>query len=211
MTVKEAQTIFLIEDSDLDRRMLTHTFRTAGLNVDAFASAEGFLETFCPGRSGCVVLDLELPGMSGEALMTELRSRGSSLPMVFVSATDCVSTAVRIMRQGAAHVLSKPLKLDEVLEEVRRVLDQHGIDSRQAEARSVVLSRFETLSPREREVALRIVSGDANKQIAYRLGISPRTVEVHRARVLQKMHASSTAGLVAMFHQIGKQGEAQAA
>lgn len=189
-------TVFIVDDDLAMRDALTWLIQSVNLRVQAFASAEAFLESYDPALSGCLVLDVRMPGMSGLKLQEELAARGSCLSVIMLTGYAEVPTAVRALKQGAIDFLNKPfsdaLLLDRITEAIE--IDRQR---RQAEQqRTDVCARHETLTPREREVMQLVIEGKANKVIAADLDLSPRTVEVHRASVMRKMGAESVADLV---------------
>lgn len=189
-------TVFIVDDDKAMRDALQWLIQSVQLAVRTFASAEEFLETYDPAAPGCLLLDIRMPGMSGLRLQEELALRGSFLPIIMLTGYAEVSTAVRALKQGAIDFLNKPfsdaLLLDRVAEAIE--IDRQR---RQAEQqRAEVIARYESLTPREREVMKLVIEGKANKVIASDLGLSPRTVEVHRASVMRKLAVESVADLV---------------
>jgi len=147
-------------------------------------------------QPGCLLLDIRMPGLSGPDLQCELNARGATIPVIFMSGHADVPMAVEAMRCGAFDFVQKPFREQELLDRVERALRADAARRARSQARQVALQRLDSLSPREREVMDRITSGDSNKIIAFRLGISQRTVEIHRARVMEKLDAHSVADLV---------------
>lgn len=196
MTV--SPTVFIVDDDALVRDALTLLLDTAGYQVEAYASAEAFLEAYRPDRPGCLVLDVNMPGMSGPELQAEFARRQIRLPIIFLTAHGDVALAVRAIKNGAMDYLMKPIDGSQLLERV-----QNGIheDARLRAAEISTAARREALArltQREQEVLARIVAGDSNKEIARRLGISHRTVEVHRARIMEKLGARTVLDLAAV-------------
>lgn len=189
-------TVFVVDDDDAVRDSLRLLMRSAELRVETFASAAAFLESYDVERSGCLVLDIRMTGMSGLELQAELARSHCILPVIFVTGHGDVGTAVRAMQDGAFDFLEKPFDGQALLDSVKRALEHDARGRRELGARERILERLSGLTPREREIMDRIVDGDANKAIAYDLGISERTVEIHRSRVMTKMQAGSLAHLV---------------
>ena len=189
--------IHVIDDDEAVRNSLEFLFDSAGLPVCAYESALAFLEQLDAPTSGCVVTDVRMPEMSGLDLLRELRRRGSSLPVIVITGHGDVPLAVEAMKAGAQDFLEKPFEEGRVLSVVRRALEQPtgpAENPDQAEARA----RAARLSQRERQVLKRLVEGQLNKTIAWDLGISVRTVEVYRAKLMSKMEAAAFADLVRM-------------
>jgi FixJ family two-component response regulator len=191
-------TVFLVDDDDALRRATTRLLKACGYDVREFASAEEYLAAFDADAPGCLLLDLRMPGQSGLELQQALAERGSALPIVFLTGHADVPTSVYAMKQGAVDLLQKPVQEPELLAALDRALERRG----RAEI-SALQRRYATLTPREREVLSELVAGQRNKQTAYALGISERTVKLHRARVLEKMGAESLADLGRMAERLG--------
>jgi FixJ family two-component response regulator len=202
------QLVHVVDDDPAVRRSLAWLLEGDGLVVQTHASAEDFLDALIPELPGCALVDLRMPGMSGLELQQALAARGVALPIVFVTAHGDVPLAVAAMRRGAVDFIEKPFNDEALLEAVNRALGadvrQRGGDKERAEFRA----RIATLSPREREVLEAVVAGKPNKLIAASLGIAIKTVEVHRARVMDKMGAGSLATLVRLVIQYGLPGAA---
>ncbi len=188
--------VFVVDDDPAMRDSLRWLIESTGLHVETFADAHTFLARIRPDVSGCLVLDVRMPGMSGLDLQAELGRRGISLPTIVVTGHAEVPLAVRAVKAGAIDFIEKPFSDQLLLDRVRQGID---MDRRGREAhalRAEVLRRLGLLTQREREVLDLVIAGRANKEIAAALGLSPKTVEVHRARVMEKMQASSVAELV---------------
>ena len=189
-------TVFVVDDEPDMRSALLRLFRMEGLDVEPYATAQDFLAAYRPGRGGCVVLDLMMPGMTGLQLQQLMRERGIELPVIFLTGAADVRIAVEAMRAGATDFLEKPFENAVLVQRVRHAL-HHGDEARQsAIRRSEIEQRIATLSPREREVMDLVVDGNPTRQIAEILSLSARTVEVHRARIMEKMAANTLADLV---------------
>lgn len=189
---------YVVDDLELNREMLVGLLGLADIPVRSFASAREFLSAFDPSLPGCLLLDIRMPGMSGLELQKELNSRNVVLPVVMITAHADVPIAIQAMREGAYDFIEKPFDNQHLIDVVQRAfVDSEGRLRVQSE-QNTVRSCYETLSARELQVLEAMVDGRLNKQIAHDLGISQRTVEVHRANVMEKMHAGSLAELVRM-------------
>lgn len=190
------QLVYIVDDDEALRDSLIWLLESTGFKATAFDSAEAFLAAWSPHMSGCLVLDIRMPGMSGLELHERLISRRSTLPIIFITGHGDVPMAVSALKKGAMDFIEKPFNDQEMLGLIRTALSEERKrhDARQHEADAQ--RRIEQLTPREREVLELIVAGRLNKQIADDLGISIKTVEVHRARVMEKMCVNSLAELV---------------
>lgn len=197
--MSEAPCVYIIDDEEAVRDSLALLLRSVGLATKLFPDGGSFLAAFHADMQGCVVLDVRMPRMGGLELQQELNRRGCALPLIFMSGHGDVPMAVEAMRAGALDFLQKPFHDEDMIRRVQRALEQGERDTAALAERNGLRQRFETLTPREREVAERIVAGDANKVIAMDLDLSERTVELHRARIMQKMEARSLANLVQMI------------
>jgi two-component system CheB/CheR fusion protein len=191
-----APTVFIVEDDEGLRTALTMVLENDGLHARAFPTAMDFLAAYRRGRSGCILIDIGLPGMNGLQLQQRLKSEAIELPVVIVSGRGEVALAVQAMRDGAVDFLQKPVSDRMLIDTVRRALRRSEVSSEIEAERDHVKERVARLTPREREIMAMVASGLANKEIAARLTISQRTVENHRARVMHKMEARSLADLV---------------
>ena len=169
--------------------------RTAGYSVEAFPSARSFLDGFDPRRGGCLLLDVRMPQMTGLELQQQLNVRGWRIPVIFITGHGTVSLAIAAMKAGAFDFIEKPLREDALLESIERAL--HWNDEERLERASLQI-RAASLTPREREVFDLVAAGEPNKVIARRLGISFRTVELHRAHIVEKLQARSLSDLIRM-------------
>jgi len=191
-------TVFVVDDDDAMRRGLAFLIRSAGFAAKGFASARDFLDYYDPAMRGCLLLDVRMPGMSGLELQEHLRSQRIPIPVIIVTAYANVPMAVRAMHAGAFDFIEKPFDGAVLLKRIRRAMAHDArlhLNARQA---GRIERRLAALTPREREIMELVVDGMLNKQIAARLGISMKTVENHRARVMEKMQAESLAELVRM-------------
>jgi FixJ family two-component response regulator len=199
-------TIFIVDDDEADRDSLAALLSTYGFQPQTYGSAQEFLADFAPTSRGCLLLDVRLPGMSGLDLQERLAQQGVHLPVIVITAYGDVPTAVRAMKAGAVEFIEKPYHGDLVVSAIRSVLDQELQTARRESETVEIASRIGRLTPRERQVMEQLVAGRQNKEIAHALGISPRTVEIHRARVMDKMEARSLSHLVRMAIITGRAG-----
>lgn len=190
------QTVFVVDDDEAVCDSLALLLSSVGLEVETFPRAAAFLESYDPERSGCLVLDIRMPGMSGLDLQRRLHEMQAILPILFITGHGDVPGAVRAMRAGAMDFLQKPFDEQELLDRIHQALEKDAQHHRELADRGIVRSKIARLTPRERQVMGLVVDGLANKNVAQRLGVSQRTIEVHRSRVMEKMHASSLAHLV---------------
>ncbi len=188
--------VYVIDDDPVASEFIVGVAASAGYQTSRFASADEFLASANNQLRGCVILDLEMEGMGGLELQAELLRRHIYLPVIIVSGHAAVSSAVQAMKQNAFDLFEKPVAPNALLPVIRRAFDH---DSRQAAMRreaEEIRSHYQTLSPREREVMSLVVTGLANKQVAAQLGLSEKTIEVHRGNVMRKMKVESLAALV---------------
>jgi two-component system, LuxR family, response regulator FixJ len=196
-------TVYVIDDDDAARDSLAFLFRTAEVDVRTYASATEFLAAAPSLKGGCVVTDVRMPQMDGLELLRRLRALDLGLPVIVMTGHGDIPLAVEAMKAGAADFFEKPFSDDAMLAAVRRALGQHRHDRAREAERAAVKDRLAGLSARERQVLEGLVAGKANKNIAFDLGISPRTVEIYRANVMTKMAAGSLSELVRMALDAG--------
>ena len=196
-------TVFVVDDDAAVRSALKLLLNTVGLKASCHETAAAFLAQFDPRAPGCAVLDVRMPGMSGLELQQALNERGAILPVIFITGHGDVPMAVEALQHGAFDFLQKPFRDQELLDRIQRAL-QKDREMRAALARKdEIRERFESLTPREREILDLMTRGRPNKLMAADLSLSQRTVEIHRARVMEKMNAHSVAELVRMMLDLG--------
>lgn len=195
-SVADTQRVFVVDDEEDVREAVKLLLSSAGLLAQPYASADAFLADYQPGTPGCLVLDVRMPGMDGLVAQQTLQERGIELPIIFISGHGDIPMAVRAVQEGAMDFLEKPFNDDALLDCVYRALEQDRQNRAEAARRVAVEARLATLTPREREVMDKLIEGKVNKIIARELDASTRTVEIHRARVLQKMEVGNAAQLV---------------
>jgi FixJ family two-component response regulator len=195
--------IFVVDDDPSVRKALARLLKSAGFDPVTFGSAAEFLRALEPGGAGCAVLDVAMPDIDGLALQEEMSGRGSELPVLFLTGHGNVPGSVRAMRGGAVDYLEKPVDEEALLAAVRRALERDRVRRSARREMSAARDRLATLTPRERQVLEGVVAGSLNKQIAGGLGISEKTVKVHRGRVMEKMEVSSLAELARLADHLG--------
>lgn len=193
-----APVVFIVDDDDAVRSSLRLLLKSWSLESACFSSAEAFLADYSPAQPGCLVLDVRMPGMSGIELQQQLNARGATLPVIFITGHGHVAMAVEAMQAGAFDFLQKPFRDDDLLGRIQRALAKDAEVRVHLRERQAIEERLDSLTPRERDVLRLVVAGKANKVVAADLGLSQRTVEIHRARVMEKMEAGSLAQLVRM-------------
>jgi two-component system response regulator FixJ len=194
----DADIVHVVDDDEAMRDSMAFLLRAENFQVQTYADATAFLNALPQIKGGCVVTDVRMPGMSGIELLQRLRELKVSVPIIVVSGHGDVPLAVEAMKTGALDFIEKPFDDDVFLRAVRTALSAHAVDSQREAQKATINSRLESLSNREREVLEGLVAGHPNKTIAYDLGISPRTVEIYRANVMEKMQAGSLSDLVRM-------------
>jgi RNA polymerase sigma factor (sigma-70 family) len=194
--------VFVVDDDPSVRSSLKFLLNTVGLQVESFDSAEMFLRKRPPDRPSCLVLDVRLRGLSGLDFQRELAARNIRIPIVFITGHGDIPMSVRAMKAGAVEFLTKPFRDQDLLDAIRIALEQDRAMRDQEKNITELRQRFESLTPREREVISMVVGGMLNKQIAGELGTAENTVKVHRSRAMEKMHAQSLADLVRMMEKL---------
>lgn len=197
-STEQKSTVFIVDDDQAIRHAMEFLMRSVGLDHEIFHSADDFLASFADEKPGCLVLDIRMPGLGGLELQEKLIEMGSTLPIIFITGHGDVPMAVDAMQKGAIDFIQKPFRDQDLLDRIGEALktDQERRTERQEHAE--VQTRIDRLTKREHEVLDLVVTGKPNKVIAYELGVSQRTVEIHRARVMEKMQARSLADLVRM-------------
>ncbi len=197
--IRNPPAVFVVDDDNGVRTSIRVLLKSVGIATTAFASAREFLAAYDPHQPGCIVLDIRMPGMSGMELQLELNRIGAVIPVVFISGHGDVPMAVEAMQQGAFDFLQKPFRDQDLIDRVQRALkrdEEHRSALRETDS---IRERLETLTRREHEVLELLAQGKPNKVMAADLGLSQRTVEIHRAHVMEKMQARSVAQLVRML------------
>ena len=195
-------TVFIVDDDDAVRDSLRYLLESADLQVEDFSSAEAFLDVYSPYRVGCLLLDIRMPGMSGMELLERLAERRFFLPIIIITGHGDVSIAVRSIKTGAFDFVEKPFNTEDLLSRVHAGIELDKKYRHERLAYDAVEARIANLTPRERQVLDLVITDNSNKQIAQTLGVSIKTVEFHRARVMEKMHADSLLHLSQMVREV---------
>ncbi len=196
------QKVFIIDDDDAVRDSIKEIVESIGLTAETFASAQSFLDSYSVDEPGCLVLDVRMARMGGLALQARLKGLGSSLPIIFITGHGDIDTAVAAMKAGAVDFIQKPYHEQNLLDRINKALELDGQNRDAARRQKSLQGHLAKLTEREREVMGLLVQGLVNKDIARRLGISSRTVEVHRQRVLEKCSVKSVTQLVRLLTQV---------
>jgi len=199
-------TVFVVDDDQAMRTSLQWLIESTGMRVLTFESADAFLAGYYPGRPGCLLVDVRMPGMSGLELQSYLAREGYRLPVIIITGHGDVAMAVKAMKAGAMDFIEKPFHDEDLLRSIGRALEYDERRRIGQAAREDLQARLADLTPREHEVMGMVTDGKSNREIAAALGVTPKTVEAHRARVMEKMRADSLAELVRMVLHAG-QGE----
>ena len=195
-------TVYIVDDDGGARSSIRVLMKSLSLPAAVFASAQDFLGNYQASHPGCVVLDIRMPGMSGLDLQEELNRRGYVIPIVFVTGHGDVPMAVEAMRQGAFDFIQKPFRDQDLIDCVQKALARDRDTREGLSEHGRIRTRLASLTPREHDVLELLIKGQANKAMAHELGLSQRTVEIHRAHVMDKMEARSLAQLVRMVLEI---------
>jgi len=193
---KTEKIVYIVDDDDAVRDSLLELLDSVGIRGIGFSSAREFLDGYDLNTGGCLVLDIRMPGMSGLDLQKQLAESNASLPIIFITGHGDVPMAVEAMKRGAAEFIQKPFRDQDLLDAIQTALENSDRDKGVVNEREQTLKRIESLTNREREVLNWVVDGHPNKVIAIELGISQRTVENHRAHVMEKMNVRTTANLI---------------
>jgi FixJ family two-component response regulator len=195
--------VFVVDDDAPTRESLKNLMRSVGLRVEAFASAQEFLRSARPDVPGCLVLDVRLPGLSGLELQQQMAEGDRDMPIIFITGYGDIPMTVQAMKAGAVEFLTKPFRDQDLLDAVHQALARARHARAQRAELAALRRRFDTLTPRQRDVLARMVAGLLNKQIAGELGTSEATVKTHRQQVMAKMRAESLADLIRLADQLG--------
>ncbi len=194
--------VFVVDDDPSVRRAMKRLIGCVGLQVELYGSAQEFLASKLPNVPSCLVLDIRLPGTSGLNLQHHLAKANIQIPIIFITAHGDIPMTVRAMKAGALEFLTKPFRDQDLLDAIQQALERDRARRQQDSEIAVLRERFESLSPREREVVAMVVSGMLNKQIAAQIGTAENTVKVHRSRAMEKMQANSLADLVKIIQRL---------
>lgn len=195
----EDPTVFIVDDDDEVRSALALLMESVGMPAETFESAQVFIQQFNPQRSGCLVLDVRMKGMSGLDLQERLSKEAIYPPIIVITGHGDVPMAVRAVKAGAIDFIEKPFNDQVLLDSIHRAIEQDAQRRGRAMKLAEIENRLERLTPREREILNQVVSGKRNKTIAFDLDISPSTVEAHRSKVMEKMQARSLSDLMRMM------------
>jgi len=195
--------VFVVDDDESFREALGRLFRSVGLHAEVFASAADLLRSNLPAVASCLVLDVRLPGLSGLDFQAELAKQNIAIPIIFITGHGDIPMTVKAMKAGAIEFLTKPFREQDLLDAVRVALERDRKRREEESAVSALRARYESLSPREREVMSLVTTGLMNKQVAAETGLAEITVKIHRAHIMKKMSARSFAELVRMAEMLG--------
>ena len=198
--------VFLVDDDETVLKALSRLIRSVGLEVETFPSAKAFLAIDRFDHPSCLVVDIRMPGLSGLELQKALKEAGLEIPTIFITGHGDVTMSVQAMKAGAVDFIQKPFDDQRLLDAIHQAITSDKQARHEREERTEIQHRIDTLTPREREVLALVVTGRLNKQIAGELGISEKTIKVHRARVMGKMQADSVPDLVRMAQKVGIHG-----
>ncbi len=198
MSNEPEPTVFVVDDDEPVRDAIGMLLETVDIPYESFPTAQAFLDSYDKSRRGCLVLDIRMPGMSGLELQQKLIEMHASIPIVFITGHGDVPMAVEAMKRGAVDFIRKPFRDQELLDRIHEALDVDADQREEVAGLEDIRARVRSLTPRELEVFQRVAEGQANKVVAIDLGISERTVEIHRSQVMQKTGARSLADLVRM-------------
>jgi FixJ family two-component response regulator len=200
---QEQPIVYLIDDDESVREGIADLLRSVGYSVHSFGSVQEFIDSSRPDAPGCIVLDVRLPGMSGLEFQRSLIKSNIHIPVIFISGHADIPMTVRAIKSGAVDFLTKPVHEQQLLDTVQAGIERDRARRKEAKVVAELRGRFDSLTPREREIFTLMASGRRNKQIAVQVGLSEMTVKVHRSHVMQKMRANSVVELVRMADQLG--------
>ena len=196
--------VYIVDDDVSFHTATRRRLQLSGYEVQVYSSAEQFLDQQRDdSRLGCLLVDVRIPGLSGPELQGRLHEAGSTLPIVFVSACEDIQTVVQAVKAGAEDFLIKPVTSDVLLAAIERAITRHDVSRKLLSERNLLRTRVATLTPRERQVFDLVVRGKINKQIAFALGPTERTIKMHRHRVMEKMEVRTLAELILIAEQLG--------
>jgi FixJ family two-component response regulator len=198
----EEPVVYVVDDDASVRDALENLFRSVGLRVQVFGSAPEFLQSKLPDVASCLILDIRLPRLSGLDFQVDLAEAGINIPIIFMTGHGDIPMSVRAIKAGAADFLTKPVHADALNEAIRAAIEQHAVLAQNRSDSAAIRLRLKTLTPREREVLTAVVAGKLNKQIAFELGIVEQTVKYHRARIMERMQAKSSAELMHLVARV---------
>jgi RNA polymerase sigma factor (sigma-70 family) len=196
------QAVYIVDDDPIIRKLLESILADENIPARSYASAELFLLEYSSANAGCILLDIMMPGMNGMELHRVISAHGNSAPVIFLTGSADVAIAVEALKAGAMDLIEKPLDRDLVMSRIEKAMALDLDNRRRQQESEDIQQRFKRLTPREREVMEGIVSGQPNKRIANSLGISSRTVEVHRKNIIEKLQVDSVADLVRMSIEV---------
>ncbi|MCB1684959.1 MAG: response regulator transcription factor [Pseudomonadales bacterium] len=198
MTPDTRPCVFVVDDDEPVRDAIGLLLESVDIHYETYGTAQEFLNAYAPGRTGCLVLDIRMPGMSGLELQDHLKARNAPIPIIFITGHGDIPMAVEAMKKGAVDFLRKPFRDQDLLDRIHEALNEDADHRQQFADLESIRSRVARLTPRETEVFERVAEGQANKVVAIDLNISERTVEIHRSQVMQKTEARTLADLVRM-------------
>jgi RNA polymerase sigma factor (sigma-70 family) len=201
--MNSGSTVFLVDDEVSVLRAISRLLRSAGLNVETFRSAREFLQRYDPNAAGCLVLDIAMPGLNGLELERALNFKGIELPIIFLTGHGDITMSVQAMKRGALDFLTKPVNDEDLVTAIRAGLERDRTNREARAELAEIQQRVSTLTPRERQVLVEVISGKLNKQVAADLGVGEKTIKVHRARAIKKMKVQSLADLVRVTERAG--------
>jgi len=192
----QQQTVFIVDDEPDVRAALRLLIKSVGYPVECFPSADEFFKQFVAERKGCLILDIRMPGMSGMDLQEKLASMNTLLPIIMISGHGEIPMAVKAVQNGAIDFLQKPFSDQQLLDRISQAMTIDNERHNNHDIKQTAQNKFQNLTPREREIFLQVVAGKLNKVIAYELSISTRTVEIHRAKAMEKLGAKNLSELI---------------